>query len=127
MNRGGKGKMVIDSIQPKNSPTILNATKVQEKIDGSVQEMQFKPMESQGEKKELSKDALEKMVDGMNQFVKPSQTALHFEFHEKLNEYYVQIVDSTTREVVKEIPSRKFLDMYASMMEYMGLFVDQRI
>ena len=120
--------MVIDSIQPKNSPTILNVTKVQEKTDGSVQEeLLLKPQGSQGEKQELSKETLQKMVEGMNQFVKPTQTALHFEFHEKLNEYFVQIVDSETKEVVKEVPPRKFLDMYASMMEQMGLFVDQRI
>ena len=120
--------MVIDSIQPKNSPTILNATKVQEKIDGPVKdESQLNPQGLQGEKQEPSKETLQKMVEGMNQFVSPTKTALHFEFHEKLNEYFVQIIDSETKEVVKEVPPRKFLDMYASMMEQMGLFVDQRI
>ena len=122
--------MVIDSIQFKNSSTIPTAVKIQEKVEGSAKEIalpQQKPQISQEDKQEVPKDTLKKMVEGMNEFVKPTQTALHFEFHEKLNEYFVQIIDSQTKEVVKEIPPRKFLDMYASMMEYMGLFVDQRI
>ena len=122
--------MAIDSIQPKNFSNIQNVTKVQEKLDGAITETQIpqqKSQTSQGERQEVSKETLKKMVEGMNEFVKPTQTALKFEFHEKLNEYFVQIVDSVTKEVVKEIPPRKFLDMYASMMEQMGLFVDKRI
>lgn len=69
---------------------------------------------------------LKNRVDGMNEFLEPTTTAVKFQFHEKLNEYYVQIVDSKTDEVLKEIPNKKFLDMYASMTELMGLIVDEK-
>jgi flagellar protein FlaG len=39
----------------------------------------------------------------------------------------VQIVDEVTMEVVKEIPNKKFLDMYAEMIDFMGIFVDKKI
>jgi flagellar protein FlaG len=35
-------------------------------------------------------------------------------------------VDSNTKEVIREIPSEKILDMFASMLELAGLLVDER-
>lgn len=77
--------------------------------------------------KQLNKDEMEKIVQGMNDFLKPSNTHLKFEFHEELEEYYVTMVDDATHEVIKEIPPKKLLDMYAAMKEYLGILVDRRI
>ncbi|MCA1033712.1 flagellar protein FlaG [Bacillus infantis] len=76
---------------------------------------------------EVKKEKLDNIIDGMNEFLQPSNTSLKFELHEKLNEYYVTIVDDITHEVVKEIPSKKMLDMYAAMTEFVGLMVDKKI
>jgi flagellar protein FlaG len=73
------------------------------------------------------KEKLEKSVKGMNDFLSASNTHLKFQYHEKLKEYYVTIVDGKTDEVVKEIPSKKLLDMFAAMNEYTGLMVDKKI
>lgn len=75
----------------------------------------------------VPKDKLQKIIDSMNDFVAASNTHLKFEFHDKLNEYYVTIVDDKTQEVVKEIPSKKMLDMYAAMTEFLGIMVDKKI
>lgn len=61
--------------------------------------------------------------DKSNQY----QTNLKYEFHEKLGEYYITIVDQETHKVVKEIPPKDMLDFYASMLEFAGLLVDERI
>jgi flagellar protein FlaG len=76
---------------------------------------------------EVKKEKLDDIIEGMNEFLQASNTSLKFELHEKLNEYYVTIVDDITHEVVKEIPSKKMLDMYAAMTEYVGLMVDKKI
>lgn len=76
---------------------------------------------------EINKEKIEEMVKTFNDFLTPSHTDLKFEFHEKLNEYYVTIVNSSTKEVVKEIPPRKMLDMYVAIAERIGLIVDQKI
>ncbi|MDQ0218401.1 flagellar protein FlaG [Peribacillus cavernae] len=73
------------------------------------------------------KEKLDKIVESMNEFLQPSNTSLKFELHEKLNEYYVTIVDDVTHEVIKEIPSKKMLDMYAAMTDFVGLMVDKKI
>lgn len=74
-----------------------------------------------------SKEEIETVVNSLNDFLQPTHTSLKFELHDKLNEYYVTIVDDTTREVVREIPSKKLLDMHAAMAEYLGLLVDKKI
>jgi len=73
------------------------------------------------------KEKVSKVVDGLNEILMPSQTSLKFEYHEKLNEYYVTLVDDQTKEVVKEIPSKKMLDFYAAMTEAIGLMIDKKI
>lgn len=74
------------------------------------------------------KEELEKVVNGMNDFLKASpNTHLKFQFHDELNEYYVTIIDDVTQEIVREIPPKKMLDMFAAMTEYIGLMVDKKI
>ena len=74
-----------------------------------------------------NRDEMQKVVQGMNDFLKPAGTHLKFEFHDELKEYYVSIVDDVTHEVVKEIPAKKMLDMYAAMTEFLGILVDRKI
>jgi flagellar protein FlaG len=73
-----------------------------------------------------SKEQTEKVVHSINDFLSGSNSHLKFNFHEDLQEYYVTVVDDTTNEVIKEIPSKKLLDMYAAMTEYLGLLVDRK-
>lgn len=73
------------------------------------------------------KETLANMVQDMNESFKIAHTSLKFELHEKLNDYYVQIIDDATKEVIREIPSKKMLDMYAAMQEFMGFAIDEKI
>jgi flagellar protein FlaG len=76
--------------------------------------------------KPVSEKSIQNAVNGMNDVVSSANTHLKFEYHDRLNEYYVTIVDDLTQKVVKEIPAKKFLDMHADMAEFMGLIVDKK-
>lgn len=54
-------------------------------------------------------------------------TSIKFELHDKLDRYYVSVIDKNTDEVIKEIPPKKMLDMYAAMAEFMGFIVDEKV
>ncbi len=75
----------------------------------------------------VTKETIEEVVTGFNEFIRPLNTHLKFVLHEELNEYYVQVVDNDNNEVLREIPPKKLLDLYAAMAEYLGLLVDRRI
>lgn len=49
-----------------------------------------------------------------------------FGIHEKTHRVTVKIVDKKTKEVIKELPPEKTLDMIAKMWEYAGLIVDEK-
>lgn len=75
----------------------------------------------------LPNEKAKSMVESMNKFLGSVQSQLKFQFHDELSEYYVTVVDSTTNEVIREIPSKKLLDIHAAMREFVGLLVDRKI
>ncbi|WP_404454293.1 flagellar protein FlaG [Virgibacillus necropolis] len=75
----------------------------------------------------INKENIETIVSKLNGLIEPLRTNLKFEYHEKLDEYYVTVINPKTDEVIKEIPSKKMLDMYAAMAEFMGLLVDEKV
>ncbi|WP_409252005.1 flagellar protein FlaG [Bacillus sp. SCS-153A] len=75
----------------------------------------------------VTNERIKEVVQGMNEFLSHSKTHLKFEYHEKLKEYYVTIVDDTSKEIVKEVPAKRVLDMYAAMTEFVGLMVDKKV
>lgn len=69
----------------------------------------------------------EKMTDGINKFLETAKTDLRFQFHDELGEYYVSIVNSNTNEVIKEIPSKKLMDIQAAIRSHIGALLDRKI
>lgn len=65
-------------------------------------------------------------VEAVNEFLVPLKTSIKFVFHEELQEYYVEVINENTNEVIREIPPKKFLDMYAEMAKFMGLIIDKK-
>ncbi|WP_067727098.1 flagellar protein FlaG [Oceanobacillus damuensis] len=74
-----------------------------------------------------NKADLETAISKLNDFIEPLRRNLKFELHDKLEKYYVTVIDSNTKEVIKEIPPKKMLDMYAEMADFMGFLIDKKI
>lgn len=72
-------------------------------------------------------DEIKSIVSDLNEMTEPLRTNLQFQAHEKLDEYYVEVVNTSTDEVIKEIPPKQMLDKYAAMAEHMGLLVDDKV
>jgi flagellar protein FlaG len=75
----------------------------------------------------FSRRQLDKLVNEANQILSPETTEIHYVLYEKLNEYYVQVEDTMTHQVIREIPPKKFMDMYAAIAEKLGLIVNKKI
>lgn len=121
---------MIDRISSNISSSQLSITTRKDTNIDTTEEIKVnepKKNEDPRQKVDLNEDTLKDIVKGMNDFLNPTHTSLKFEFHEKLNEYYVTLVDDKTKEVVREIPPKKLLDFYAAMTEKIGLLVDRKI
>lgn len=76
---------------------------------------------------EVSKDKLQNVVDTVNEFLQVNHNASKFVLHDGLDRYFVQVVDTQTEEVVKEIPPKKLLDAFYEMQKLLGMIVDEKI
>ncbi|MDG5471613.1 flagellar protein FlaG [Jeotgalibacillus sp. ET6] len=105
-----------------------NAPKVNEGKESSAKEV-VELNHGPGFASRIDTTKVDKIVKSMNEFLAASPTPTHikFEFHEGLKEYYVTVVDEMTKEIVREIPAKRMLDMHASMTEFLGLLVDKKI
>lgn len=123
------GNKMIDRLSSSNYTSATRISMAEEIKTDNVTEKAFTDsnIKENNEFNNVDKKQIEEVVKGMNKFLEPTHTSLKFQFHEKLNEYYVSIVDDQTREVVREIPPKKLLDMYAAMTEFLGLIVDKKI
>jgi flagellar protein FlaG len=123
---------MINSLSSNTAGSYIYET-IKTKIDSIDNGTQSAPEQNvvkspgQEEFQTFPKEKMETVVDGLNKFLKQSNTALKFQYHEKLQEYYVTLVDEKTKEVVREIPPKKMLDFYAAMNEFLGLIVDKKI
>jgi|SRR3954469_25571549 flagellar protein FlaG len=118
-NQNGSGSTRIPAVER------VNPSRPVEDIVKHPEEPSKQPYKQIHE--ELDKEKMEEVIKGINDFLQPTNTSLKFVLHDKLNDYYVKVVDDKTHEVIKEIPSKKLLDTYANMMEFVGLLVDKKI
>ncbi|WP_027409294.1 flagellar protein FlaG [Anoxybacteroides tepidamans] len=118
--------MAIERISSQSSFSLEN-TQTQLGSNESKQIAIQSKVGKENETKQISKDQIENIINSVNQFLQPSQTSLKFELHDQLKEYYVKVIDDRTKEVIREIPPKKLLDMYAAMMEFLGVIVDKKI
>ena len=73
------------------------------------------------------KEKVETQIEGINKVLESNMTSLKFNLHEETNRYYVEVQDQKTKEVIKEIPSKEFLDLMARITEYTGILMDTKI
>ena len=115
--------IVIKSSEPL-STSVKSDIQVQK---FNSENFQSTPNHNQEDQNPLPAEKAKKMTESINRFMETTNTNLRFQFHEELKEYYVTIVDSKTNELVKEIPSKKLMDIYAAMRDFLGLMVDHKI
>lgn len=70
--------------------------------------------------------SLKKAVDDINKSALADQSEAVFGIHEKTNRVTIKIIDKKTKEVIKEFPPEKTLDMIAKVWEMAGLMVDEK-
>ena len=71
-----------------------------------------------------SNEQIKKAVEQLNKNMSHSEAI--FGIHEATNRVTIKIVDKDTKEVIKELPPEKTLDMIAKAWELAGILVDEK-
>lgn len=74
----------------------------------------------------IQQKTVEKAIEEANKKLIGGNRECQFSVHEKTKQILVKIIDTNTKEVIKEIPSEKILDMVAGFMENAGLLIDEK-
>jgi flagellar protein FlaG len=72
---------------------------------------------------QASSEQIRQAVDTIN---KNTQSEAVFGIHEATKRVTIKIIDKKTKEVIKEFPPEKTLDMIAKVWEMAGIMVDER-
>ena len=73
---------------------------------------------------QASNEQIRQAVDTINKNAHNEEAV--FGIHEATNRVTIKIVDKETKEVIKEFPPEKTLDMIAKVWEMAGIMVDER-
>ncbi|HHX40331.1 MAG TPA: flagellar protein FlaG [Armatimonadetes bacterium] len=65
-------------------------------------------------------------IDCLNEAVKTLEISVRFRILDEPRQVVVEMYDTTTGDVIREIPPRRLLRMYADMMHLVGLSLDRK-
>lgn len=80
--------------------------------------------EQQGKEQQASNEQIRKAVEQLNKNLANSEAV--FGIHEETNRVTIKIVDKSTKEVIRELPPEKTLDMIARVWDMAGILVDEK-
>ena len=123
-------KTVVENTEvatPEQSK-VYDATTVKvaeaQKQDGKNEQDGKNGQDSTSANHQASNEQIKKAVEQLNKNM-PNSEAI-FGIHDATNRVTIKIVDKQTKEVIKELPPEKTLDMIAKAWELAGLLVDER-
>lgn len=80
--------------------------------------------DSAKEQQQTASEKIKKAVEQLNKTMPHSEAI--FGIHDETNRVTIKIVDKSTKEVIREFPPEKTLDMIAKVWELAGILVDEK-
>ncbi len=92
---------------------------------GAVSGRQVRPDAPDAPDAQPGKDEVSAAVKKLNEAMPPSAQSLEFEIDDDSQEIVVKIIDQSTREVVRQMPSKEALEMAKAIDKMQGLLIRQ--
>ena len=125
----GEGKAAKDAepkMEAKAAPIMADNGAVNRKAQERPVIRESQPLENRETAEgAVSNESVKRAVEEMNK--KNADSEAVFGVHESTNRVTIKIVDKKTKEVLKEYPPEKTLDMIAKVWELAGLLVDEKM
>lgn len=92
------------------------------KVSGFTPESRFQ----NGQLTEADKEKLYKEVEKVNEQLRVQNHSFRFKFSEDAEQFYMQVIDMRTQEVVDSIPSEHMIELAAKLKDMIGFFIDEK-
>lgn len=109
---------------------VVTKTQAEDEKGGGSDNAGSQQQQAQGGSKaqqQQQSDQLKKAIAEMNKKINNSNEEAVFGVHEDTNRIMIKIMDKDTKEVIKEFPPEKTLDMIAKIWEMAGILVDEKL
>ena len=127
VSRPEQGRSVVNSSPaPAPAPEVSSAESkgLSSEVNKVTSAVTSLDTENDRTQKEPSNEQIKKAVSEINKNAQGTEAV--FGIHEATNRVTIKIVDKETKEVVKELPPEKTLDLIAKAWEMAGLLVDEK-
>lgn len=113
-----------DSLAVQPVEKVDKTTSVVENAQSKGQQNNSTAQQEPEQEQANNTEQIRKAVERLNKNLAHSEAV--YGIHEGTNRVMIKIVDRNTREVIKELPPEKTLDMIAKVWELAGILVDER-
>lgn len=115
----------VQSVNVDSTTASVVKTQPEKEQDGS-EENGSQQQAATGQQSQAMPEQLKKAIAEMNKKINNTNQEAVFGVHEQTNRVMIKIIDKETKEVVKEFPPEKTLDMIAKLWEMAGILVDEK-
>lgn len=120
INQGGSSqKGISESNKIKDQARVEN-----NKINN--QNQKYEEIQETQEKKYTEDEVIDFIEKANDEFVTYDRK-FEFSIHEKTKKIMVKVLDTTTDEIIREVPAEKLLDIVAGLWEVAGIMLDKKI
>ncbi len=123
-----KPQTTVQTERPNNADSSVPMAEQVDRTTSVVENAQEKGQtnggEQQGRDQQATNEQIRKAVEKLNKNMANSEAV--FGIHEDTNRVTIKIIDKGTKEVLKELPPEKTLDMIAKVWEMAGILIDEK-
>ena len=74
----------------------------------------------------LDKNKLNKEIENVNAQLDSLNHSLRMKFSEEAEQFYVEVIDVRTKEVLDSIPGKHMIELAAKLKDMIGFFIDEK-
>lgn len=115
------GVVFVDRFEVSRQPVSFPPTMRDNQVvttESFVSKSEASPTEMKAIDGDLNQKEYHMLLDG--------STFLEFSVHEDSKKIVVRVVDKKTKDILREIPNEKILDIVSKLMEPKGIFLDHK-
>lgn len=120
---------VLQGLPPRNSVTESPAVELQPaKTAEQANSVAAQTEQSvkQAQKPEATRQQVEEAAKEVNEFLKPINNSLQFQLDDDTGKTVVKVIDTVTKDVIRQFPSEEMLAIAKAIDQMKGLLVHQK-
>ncbi len=109
-----------------SEPSKVKNKTIDENVEVKTHSEKYEEVHNTKEKRYTEDEVIDFIEKANDEFVTYDRK-FEFSIHEKTKKIMVKVLDTTTDEVIREVPAEKLLDVMAGLWEVAGIMLDKKI